>query len=81
MTDKSKFSIGKTHKPKRPVASKDEIIGNYWRAWFDGKNYYFEFDEGHFASKFKVVEISREEFLEIKSGKITEKDLTAKYSI
>jgi hypothetical protein len=81
VSNEPKNRTAKARKSKKPYSMKDEVVGNYWRAWFDGEKYYFEFDQGHFATKFGAVEISKEDFTKAKSGDIAEKDLIAKYSI
>lgn len=80
MKDKPQISIGKTYTPKQSTSSDNEVVGNYWRAWCDGDKYFYEYDEGHFATKFKVIQISKEDFFLAKSGEITDKELARKYS-
>jgi hypothetical protein len=77
--DEPKISVGKIYTPKKHVSSDNEVVGNYWRAWCDGDKYFYEYDEGHFATKFKVVQISKKDFLLAKSGEIADKELTRKY--
>ncbi|WP_135622501.1 hypothetical protein [Solemya pervernicosa gill symbiont] len=83
MNDKPYTKIGNTYYPKEPQTeiSESEIKGSYWRAWSEGEKYFYEFDEGHFASKFRTVEISCDDYQLLKSGKITDSDLTLKYKV
>lgn len=79
MKKELKTEIGRTYTPKNPACSDNEIVGNYWRVWCDGDKYFYEYDEGHFSTKFKIVQISREDFLLLKLGTITDQDLKIKY--
>lgn len=79
MKDKS-TEIGKTYRPKKHSESDNEIVGDYWRVWIENDRCFYEYDAGHFASKFVVFEITKEDFVLIKSGKITNQDLTKKYT-
>ncbi|ASA57919.1 hypothetical protein [Vibrio gazogenes] len=74
--------VGKTFDPKehKRSVSDDEVIGNYWRVWHDGGKYFYEYDTGHFATKFDVVQISEDDFLLIKSEKLDVESLHRKYT-
>ena len=80
MKNKKQVRIGKHYVPERPLGTETEVIGNYWRAWFDGSNYFFEYDSGHFATRFSAVQISKADYLSIKSGEQTDQELTKKFS-
>ena len=81
MTDNIKIEIGKTYQPKKKVSSENEIIGDSWRAWRKNEHYFYECDVGHFSSKFKKIEISGEDFLLLKAGKISGQSLRIKYEL
>ncbi|MES9963442.1 MAG: hypothetical protein ABW116_07860 [Candidatus Sedimenticola sp. 20ELBAFRAG] len=83
MSDEPYTKIGNTYYPREQKieASDSEIKGNYWRAWSEDGRCFYEFDEGHFASKFKTVEISNDDFELLKSGGISDSDLTLKYGV
>ena len=80
MKDKPIVEIGKTFYPKERHSSDTEIVGSYWRVWLEGGKYFYECDMGHFATKFQVFEISEEDFVLVKLGRITSQDLTKKYA-
>ena len=81
MSKKTYIRLGETYYPqkKETKVSDKEVIGGYWRAWQEGNKYFFEYDAGYFETKFKTVEITEDDFLSIKSGKITDHDLAIKY--
>lgn len=81
MNDKPYSKVGDTYYPKKKNinASDEEVIGSHWRVWKQEDKYFYEYDCGHFATKFKTVEISEVDFNAIKSGDITDHDLTIKY--
>jgi hypothetical protein len=82
MNDKPYTKIGNTYYPKTESdeIADSEIKGSYWRAWSEDGRFFYEFDEGHFSSKFRTVEISTEDFQLLKSGKISDTDLAMKYT-
>lgn len=80
MKEKPVIEIGKTYHPKKRLDSDGEIVGSYWRAWVEGEKYYYEYDAGHFATKFKKVEISKEDFIMVKTGEMAGEYLRDKYS-
>lgn len=80
MTDNPYEKIGNTYYPKK---NKDNLIGevkgSYWRAWKEDKKFFYEFDAGHFSTKFKVIEILEEDFLSLMEGKADDLDIARKY--
>jgi len=79
MKDNPYYEIGKIYYPKEKEESDNEVIGANWRVWFDGEKYFYEYDIGHFASEFKVIQISKEDFTKIKKSEISEADLRKMY--
>jgi len=53
----------------------DEYRGDYWRVWRDQSLCFLEYDEGHFATKMKTVEISEPEYRQLAQGGITVADV------
>lgn len=82
MTDKPYEKIGDTYYPKKNRDNlNDEVKGAYWRAWRNGNKYFYEFDVGHFSTKFKVVEISGDDFLSLKDGRSDNSGISKKYNV
>ncbi|WP_404401316.1 hypothetical protein [Pelagibacterium halotolerans] len=78
MTKKPYSKVGDTYYPNyhEQYVSGKEVKG---RAWAENKKFYYEYDAGHFATKIRTVEISREDFEALKEGRLSDKDLTLKY--
>ncbi|MEJ2046170.1 MAG: hypothetical protein P8X89_23180 [Reinekea sp.] len=70
-----KIKIGKQYHPQKKFSERDEdeIVGDYWRAWRENDKYFYEYDIGHFASKFTIAEISKNDFLMLRDGKVSHK--------
>lgn len=81
MNDETNIELGETYYPQKKPDSDDEIIGDCWSCWCQDEKYYYECDVGHFASKFKTIEISKEDFILLKAGDITNEDLRVKYEL
>ena len=61
---------GKFHpiKTVKQNSSDSEFRGDYWRVWRSESKCYLEYDEGHFATKMKTIEISEANFHGLTSG-------------
>ena len=81
MKKKPYSKVGKTYypRPQKPVSSDTEFHGAYSRAWIEDGQYYFEYDSGHFQTKFEKVQISEDEFRELQEEKISPIELARKY--
>ena len=48
--------------------------------WKENGKFYFEYDFGHFAADYRVIEISENEFNSLLDGKIKDYEVARKYS-
>lgn len=82
MKKKINISLGKTYSPKKRniSLSVNGVDGAHWKAWESDCKYFFEFDAGHLVTTFKVVEISKEEYLLLRSGQLDDILLINKYA-
>ena len=78
---KLNVTLGESYTPtkKKLIISENEVRGSYWRVWLDDGKCFYEYDSGHFATYFTKIEISKEDFLLIKSEKMSENALNIKY--
>jgi hypothetical protein len=51
--------------------STDEFIGSYWRTWREQERCFLEYDEGHFATKMRTIEISDIQYRGLVDGSTT----------
>ena len=81
MKKKVSIKLGKAYSPKKQYTSEydESVEGQHWRAWRVASKYFYEFDVGHFTTKFKVVEVSEEEYEMLKSEPHNSIELNRKY--
>jgi len=57
-----------------------ELLGIHCKAFYADGAYFFQFDSGHFATKFANAKITEEEFLALRRGEISFDKLHKKYA-
>lgn len=57
-----------------------ELLGMHCKAFLSDGAYFFQFDSGHFKTKFINAEITEKEFTALRSGEISFDKLNKKYS-
>lgn len=62
------------------TGNETELLGMHCKAFHLDGAYYFQYDAGHFMSKFINVKISKDEFLSLRSSDISFDDLHEKYA-
>jgi len=60
--------------------NENELLGMHCMAFHSDGSYFFQFDVGHFATKFVNAEITEEEFTALRNGEISFDKLNKKYA-
>ena len=56
-----------------------ELLGLHCKALHSDNGYFFQFDTGHFTTKFAKVEITEDEFIALRNGDISFDSINNKY--
>jgi hypothetical protein len=57
-----------------------ELVGMHCKAFYSNGSYFFQFDSGHFTTKFVNAEITEEEYIALRNGEISFDKLNKKYA-
>ena len=69
MNDKPYKIINGTYYPADINNDSEEYyIGDHWRIWKDDSKYFLEYDEGHFSTKMMKLEITKQDYLDLRNG-------------
>ncbi|WP_085902372.1 hypothetical protein [Kiloniella majae] len=60
--------------------NEDELLGMHCKAFLSDGKYFFQFDSGHFMTKFVNAEMAEEDFMMLRSGKISFDKIHKKYA-
>ncbi|MEJ6405111.1 hypothetical protein [Yoonia sp. 2307UL14-13] len=60
--------------------SETELLGMHCKAFCSDGAYFFQFDSGHYMTKFVNAEMTKKEFIALRSGEISFDKLNKKYA-
>lgn len=82
MDDKIELEFGVEIEPrKEPVVTENSIIGGFWEVEKRGDKCFFHYDSGSHSGKFEVFEVPYSTYDDVKSGKISFRDVIKKYFV